>query len=196
MNNQSPPPPTAQLRVTGSSRDQLPQSRDRQAATAAVTQLCMDLLDAELQFYSKLEALLTDLATANLFSTEAATSLHEQIENLQRQRDEMSRNRIRCGRALAVIIRRPAGEVRMSELEPHLDREMRVELRQRRLEVVSRVSGTQRLLRRVDVILASRHAVFADLISALTGHSPSSNCYGANGRREGHLPVSILEAVS
>jgi len=84
----------------------------------------------------------------------------------------------------------------MSDLEDHLPSGDRAEFRYRRLQVVSRVEGMQRLLRRTDMLLTSRHYLFSDLITALTGQSPSANCYGADGRREAHVPVSVTQAIS
>ncbi len=168
----------------------------RQDKLAAVANLCRSLLDAELQFYGQLEQLLTSMATSNLFSTEAATALSAQIGDLQRQRDEMNRARSGCQQALAMVLPRRSGEIRMSELEPHLQEEDRASLRSLRLQVVNRVEGMQRLLQRTDLLLSSRLFLFSDLITALTGQSLSSNCYGANGRHERHVPASTLEAVS
>ncbi len=171
-------------------------SQDRQDKMAAVANLCRSLLDAELQFYDQLEQLLTSMATSNLFSTEAATALSSQIGDLQRQRDEMNRARSGCQQALMMVMQRRNGEVRMSELEPHLQEEDRASLRSLRLQVVNRVEGMQRLFQRTDLLLSSRLFLFSDLITALTGQSLASNCYGANGRRERHVPASTLEAVS
>ncbi|MGD9857826.1 MAG: hypothetical protein AB7U20_23025 [Planctomycetaceae bacterium] len=173
-----------------------PPGREAPGALRAVFRLCRDLLDAELEFYERLESLLTAMVTANLFSTEAATSLSSRMDDLQRYRDKLNHDRDECQQALMGILNPAAVPRRMAELEPLLTDDDRTELRGRRLLVVRRVEYLQKQLWRTDVLLASRHDLFSDLIAALTGQSTSANCYGATGRREHHVCVSVVETLS
>lgn len=163
---------------------------------ATLAQQCICLLDAEFQFYDRLESLLTGIVTANLFSTDAATALSRQVDELQRQRDDLQRDRTRCQQTLASVLDCPADDARMSDLEALLLSAEGADLRQRRLRVASRIRGMQPLMRRIDVLLHSRHFLFTDFIATLTGQSPSANCYGADGRRDGHMPISVTHAIS